>query len=132
MDSCIKGIHHAALKCCGMGEYEKTVAFYRDVLKLPVKRSWGEGVKSGIMLDTGAGLIEIFASGESRLETGSIRHFAFSVSDTDAVAEAVRRAGYAITDEPHDIVIPSEIPFPARIAFCIGPVGEEIEIFQEK
>ena len=31
-----------------------------------------------------------------------------------------------------DIVITSEPPFPARIAFCRGPLQEEIEFFQEK
>jgi glyoxylase I family protein len=34
--------------------------------------------------------------------------------------------------EPTDICIPSAAPYPARIGFCIGPVGEEIEFFQEK
>ena len=31
-----------------------------------------------------------------------------------------------------DIVIASEPPFPAKIAFCRGPLQEEIEFFQEK
>jgi glyoxylase I family protein len=31
--------------------------------------------------------------------------------------------------EPKDIVIASEPPYPARIGFCIGPVGEEVEFF---
>ena len=31
-----------------------------------------------------------------------------------------------------DIVIASEPPFPAKIAFCRGPLPEEIEFFQEK
>ncbi|MEI3049677.1 MAG: hypothetical protein ACLTEU_10860 [Roseburia inulinivorans] len=26
----------------------------------------------------------------------------------------------------------SNPPFPIRVAFCIGPVGEEIEFFQER
>jgi len=57
---------------------------------------------------------------------------AFAVKDVDACVEAVRAAGYEITVEPNDIVIPSNPPLPARIAFCIGPVGEEIEFFCEK
>ena len=39
---------------------------------------------------------------------------------------------YPITVEPKDIVIPSQPEFPVRVAFCNGPVGEEIEFFQEK
>ena len=30
-----------------------------------------------------------------------------------------------------DIVIKSEPEFHARMAFCFGPLGEEIELFQE-
>ena len=40
--------------------------------------------------------------------------------------------GYEVFTQPNDIVIGSVPPFPARIAFCHGPVGEEIEFFQEK
>lgn len=125
----ITGFHHVALKCRGLDEFEKTVAFYRDILGLSVERTWGEGNDSAVMLDTGAGLFEIFANGADRLGAGALRHLALDVEDTDACVEAVRRAGYRITEEPHDICIPSQPPYPARIAFCIGPVGEEIEFF---
>lgn len=128
----IKGIHHIALKCESITRFEKTVAFYRDLLGMPVLRSWGEGESTGMMLDTGAGVMELFAGGGDTLGYGSVRHFALATDDVDGCIEAVRAAGYKITEEPHDILIPSETPFPARIAFCIGPVGEEIEFFCEK
>lgn len=125
----ITGIHHIAIKCQGIDEYEKTVEFYRDVLGLPVARIWGEGENAGIMLDTGAGLFEIFANATDRPEVGPLRHIALATDDTDACVEAVRAAGYKITMEPTDICITSTPPYPARIAFCIGPVGEEVEFF---
>ena len=125
----ITGIHHVAIKCCGVAEFEKTVAFYRDVLGLSTARTWGEGENVGIMLDTGAGLFEIFANATDRPETGALRHIALAVEDTDACIEAVRAAGYKVTMEPTDICISSQPPYPARIAFCIGPVGEEVEFF---
>lgn len=128
----IKGIHHIALKCHGIEEFDKTVKFYSELLGLPVARRWGEGTGQGIMLDTGAGLLEIFANAEDYPTSSIVRHFAFDVEDTDACVEAVRAAGYKITMEPTDIVIASEIPYPARIAFCIGPVGEEVEFFKVK
>ncbi len=128
----ITGIHHIALKCRGVAEFEKTVAFYRDVLGLPAARTWGEGEEAGIMLETGGGLLEIFANGTEETGVGAVRHFAFAVADTDACVAAVRAAGYPITMEPSDIAIPSSPPYPARIAFCRGPVGEEIEFFQVK
>jgi len=125
----ITGVHHIALKACGTEAFQKTIHFYHEILGLPIVREWGEGAKIGMMLDTGAGLLEIFANGEDCPAQGPLRHLAFSVEDTDACIEAVREAGYEVTVEPKDIVIPSNPPYPARIAFCIGPVGEEIEFF---
>jgi len=124
----IKGIHHVSMKCSNQEEYEKTIHFYKDILGLPVKRSWN----AGIMLDTGAGLIEIFNDGEEKLDKGVIRHFAFAVDDADQCTDVVRKAGYEVFVEPKDVVIASMPPFPARVAFCYGPLGEEIEFFVEK
>ena len=131
MGSLICGIHHVALKCDGTAEFEKTLHFYQDVLGLEPVRSWGEGENAGAMLSTGDGLLEIFASGK-KLPQGAIRHFALCTERVDDCVAAVRAAGYPITVEPKDIVIASNPPFPARIAFCTGPVGEEIEFFQER
>ena len=128
----VNGVHHIALKAKGLEEYKKLFDFYHEILGLPVVRTWGEGENVGTMLDTGAGLMEIFANAEEELGQGAIRHMAFDVEDTDACVEAVRNAGYQITVEPTDIVIASCPPYPAKIAFCIGPVGEEIEFFQVK
>ena len=131
MGSLICGIHHVALKCDGTAEFEKTLHFYQDIFGLEPVRSWGEGENAGAMLSTGDGLLEIFASGR-KLPQGAIRHFALRTERVDDCVAAVRAAGYPITVEPKDIVIASNPPFPARIAFCTGPVGEEIEFFQER
>ena len=128
----ITGVHHIALKACGLEAFEKTVCFYHRILGMPIARTWGEGENVGMMIDTGAGLLEIFANAPDAPGQGALRHLAFAVEDTDACVEAVRAAGYQITTEPKDIVIGSVPPYPARIAFCIGPVGEEIEFFQVK
>ena len=132
MEQKIFGIHHIAIKACGVADYEKTIHFYHEVLGMPVVRTWGEGDGAGAMLDTGAGMMEIFANGDGYPGQGAIRHMAFAVKDVDGCVAAVRAAGYEITMEPKDIVIGSVPPYPARIAFCIGPVGEEIEFFAEK
>lgn len=128
----IKGIHHIAIKCENSEQFEKVVAFYSNILRMPILRKWGEGDGTGIMIDTGAGVMEIFASGGDALGYGSVRHFALACDDVDGCISAVRNAGYEITMEPTDIVIPAEIPFPARIAFCKGAAGEEIEFFCAK
>ena len=127
----ITGVHHIALKCRGMDEFQKTMTFYHEILGMPIVRTWGEAENSAAMLNTGAGMLEIFANAPDRLSAGALRHLAFAVEDTDVCVAAVRAAGYEITMEPTDIVIASEPPYPARIAFCIGPVGEEVEFFRE-
>ncbi len=123
----ITGIHHIAMKCNTAEEFEKEKDFYLNVLGLRVKREWA----AGIMIDTGIGLIEIFNSGGMH-DIGVLRHFALASDDTDDTVKRVRDAGYEVFVEPKDIVIPSDPELLARIAFCRGPQGEEIEIFQEK
>ena len=78
--SLISGIHHVAFKCRNEEEYKEAIHFYKDVLGLSVARSW----ETGIMLDTGAGLIEIFNNGGDPKEQGVIRHFALAAEDVDA------------------------------------------------
>lgn len=125
--SLVKGIHHVCLKCSG-AELDSVISFYKDVLGMEIARTWD----TGIMFDTGCGLIEVFTNGDELLPKGAIHHFALAVDDVDACVAAVTNAGYEVFDGPRDICIPSNPGFPARIAFCNGPLGEEIEFFQEK
>ena len=126
--SLIKGIHHVSMKCESAEEYQKVISFYKEVLEIPVARQWSEG----IMLDTGNGIIEIFNNGDKVVERGVIRHFAFATDSVDEYVEKIKKAGYEVFVEPKDIEIQSNPTFPARIAFCHGPLGEEIELFQER
>lgn len=126
--SLIKGIHHVSMKCSSPEKYQEEITFYRDILGIPVVREW----KNGIMLNTGNSLVEIFNDAEDILPTGTIRHFAFATDQVDACVKAVRDAGYEVFVEPKEVAIPSDPVFPARIAFCKGPLGEEIEFFQER
>lgn len=127
----IQGIHHVCIKC-KKDEVEKVKHFYGDLLGLPILRSWGEPELKGFMFDTGAGLIEVFTDAENDLPQGSIRHFAFKTGNVDECVKIVRESGYEITVDPKDVVMASNPPFPIRVAFCIGPVGEEIEFFEER
>lgn len=122
--SLIKGMHHISIKCCSSEEFDRVKAFYGDVLGLPIERTWD----TGVMFDTGCGLIEVFTNGESPLPQGAIRHVALLTDDVDACVAAVTAAGYEIFVGPKDI----EVPAHARIAFCHGPVGEDVEFFQER
>lgn len=128
----IKGIHHVSLKCNGFENFEKTVDFYKNILGMEEVRSWGTGSSSGAMLKAGQVLIELFANAEEQMPKGVVSHFAFAVKNVDECVAAVRKAGYEILIEPKDIEIQSTPVYPARIAFCIGPSGEEIEFFEER
>ncbi len=128
--SLIKGIHHVAIAAKSMEQYNKTVDFYCNILGMPVIRKWGSGESLGLMADTGAGVMEIFSLGDNPEAEGALKHIAFDVASADDCVNAVRNAGYQITVEPKDITIAADKPISARIAFCIGPVGEIIEFFQ--
>ena len=65
------------------------------------------------------------------MRKGAVRHFALKTDNVDMDAEKVRRAGYQFFIEPKNIIMDSIPPYSARIAFCFGPLGEEIELFQE-
>lgn len=132
MKKLISGTHHIALKASSAEAFEETVRFYHEILGMPFIRQWNQGARIGAMLDTGNSIMEISAGGDDMKASGSIRHFALATDDVDGVVEAVRKAGYTITVEPRDTALPTEPPFPIRIAFCVGPCGEEIEFFCEK
>lgn len=124
----ISGIHHVSMHCAAGEEYEKVLHFYCDVLGLTILREW----EGGVMLEAGSTLLEIFPKGNGVYAMGAIRHFAFTVEDVDALASAVQAAGYEVLIAPKDVVIPSNPPLHARVAFCRGVLGEEIEFFCEQ
>lgn len=124
----IKGIHHISMKCKNDAEYQKVRHFYAETLELSVFKE----CDNCTLFDTGAGMIEIFKDGKEDLEKGTIRHLAFSVDDADACAKKVKFAGYNVFVEPKDIQLGGDQLLKARIAFCKGPLGEEIEFFCQK
>ena len=124
----IKGIHHVSMKCGTSEEMEKVKDFYVRILGMHICREW----ESGVMIDSGSGLIEVFSNGEGEHIKGAIRHIAFLTDDVDETVSRVRNAGYTIFVEPADKVINSCPEYPFRMAFCYGPLGEEIEFFCER
>ncbi len=124
----IKGIHHISMKCGTQDAYRRAKDFYTETLGLKAVREWN----AGIMLSAGNCCIEIFCNGDGITEKGASRHFALLTDDIDALAQKIKNAGYPFLIEPDDRVIASDPPYPIRIAFCTGPLGEEIELFQER
>ena len=125
----IKGFHHVAVKA---SDFEKSYKFYTELLGLKCRNSWGEGDKRAMMLvaDDGSA-IELFAGGtKADAYTSPYIHIAFCVDDPDAFIEKVRAAGYGIKTEPKDMDVQGNPGFKARLAFCYGPDGEEVEFFK--
>ncbi len=122
------GFHHVAIK---VKNFDATVAMYKQVLGCEETAAWGEGTGRGIMLDTGDGAcFEVFASGSGEAPANGFYHIALRTTKLDEVVEKARAYGLTITTEPRDIVIASNPPLPARIAFFDGLDGESIELFQ--
>ena len=46
--------------------------------------------------------------------------------------EKVKAAGYDLFIEPNDRDIPSDSVYPIRMAFCYGPLGEQVEFYMER
>ncbi|WP_294239679.1 VOC family protein [Pseudobutyrivibrio sp.] len=124
----IKGIHHISMKCETEEELVRVKEFYMDILGLKICREWD----GGLMLDTGNGLIEIFTNQAGEHQLGVIRHMALLTEDVDGIVIKVREAGYEVFVEPNDVDIPANPVYPIRMAFCYGPLGEQIEFFCER
>ena len=126
----IRGIHHVCIRCNGDKQLDDVVNFYRDVMGIPVCRHWGSGTKKGAMLDTGDGIIELFADADEQLPRGVVEHFALRTDDVDKAVEAARSAGMKILIEPRDDEVAAvEGHVPLRIAFFEGPAHEKVELF---
>ena len=116
------------MKTCNDEEYRRAKSFYVDLLGLRIVKE----CEACLLLDTGSGIVEIFRNGVEPLGQGIIRHYAFAVDDVAACASLVEQAGYEVFIQPKSVNIGGDESFPAEVAFCKGPLGEEIEFFCQK
>ncbi len=47
----IKGLHHVALRCSNLDNYNETLDFYENIIGMKVKYSWGEGLYAATMME---------------------------------------------------------------------------------
>ena len=118
----IRGVHHTAI---GVRDMERSLAFYRDLLGLPVLRDWIEddrqidlivGLPDArlriVHLDAGAGgvveLIEYLSPRGKPLPPDfqqcdfAVTHLAFRVRGIQALYERLRAAGVRFTCPPQE------------------------------
>ena len=116
------------MKCQNDADYGNAKRFYIDILKLSVIKE----CENCILMDTANGIVEIFRNASETLPQGVIRHFAFAVNNIEEITKSVEKAGYEVFIKPKKINICNDPDFPATIAFCKGPLGEDVEFFQQE
>ena len=127
----LQGVHHVCLKVQGSRDYERAKTFYLKTLGFSLAREWGEGDGRGCMIQLGNCMLELMANGIPEQDAqGMYRHIAFRTEDVDGVFSLAVAAGCPVIMEPCDRNLGGD--YPIRIAFCTGPLGEELEFFQEK
>jgi glyoxylase I family protein len=126
----MRAIHHIALIC---SDYERSRAFYRDILGLPVIREvWrAERLSWKCDLDAGNAQIELFSFPDpparpSRPEACGLRHLAFLVDDLDA--EVARLDAAEVICEPIRI----DEYTSQRFTFFADPDGLPLELYESK
>ena len=132
-----KGVHHISIAVADREVYERTVAFYRDVLGFSFVRSWGNPPRHITMLDAGNCILEIVFGAEGS-GIGTFAHVALSVErpeDVDSVLQACVEAGCKVTRPAADVDTFEDgedgakgKPLHMRFAFCFGLAGEQLEI----
>ena len=127
----VTGIHHINLRACGRDTWEKTVAFYTEVMGFTLYRQWDGRNGRNVMLKTGNCILEIMEEDMKR-ENGVIDHFALETDDVAGLIEKVREYGCVIDKEAKSVVLHSEPEMPIDFAFFYGLCGEYVEIFKER
>ena len=123
------GLHHIAMNVRSLKD---TIAFY-EAIGCSFVRAWPADAPKTAMVDAGGVCLEFFENDLGDPEADAVLpHLAFRSNDVDGDFAAALAAGATVRTEPRDVVLPSEKPFPARIAFVFGINGEVVEFFQEK
>ena len=129
------GLHHVALACV---DFDRSLAFYVDLLGCQPKLQWSTDRGRAVMLDPGGGnYVELFerpAAGDAPAEA-RLLHLCLRCDNLDEVVARLRGADVNITVQPKDVPLDNQAPdqkpqITVRLAFFTGPDGEIIELMQ--
>lgn len=132
----IKGMGYAHMAIAAR-DFEKSLAFYQS-LGLKIYTQWGEKTAGGdsriALLDMGDGsLIELFSKPDLPAPGAGtpFLHFAFSVQNVDEAYRIALEAGAIALKPPREMPLDSHpLRMTLRVAFVLGPSGEELEFFK--
>lgn len=124
----LTGIHHVAVK---VADFDRAVKFYTD-MGLRFVRSWSDPAKKAAMLDTGAGIVELFSGGPESAPEGFYVHLALASSDVDADFQKALSHGAKPHKDPADyhINVDAGSKMDVRIGFVVSPTGEILEFIK--
>ena len=126
----VTGLHHVSLST-SPEDYPKALRLYRDLLGFEMICEAAPPAPDALaMLAMGNTVLELIPDGGGAAGSGPLAHIALATDDVDELLEEVRAAGYDVTMEPEDFVLPNGVSI--RIAFFRGPAGESVELVREK
>ena len=126
------GLHHVALN---VADFDATIRFYVEGLGLNVHYEWvmSRGSRAAMLGGVNGTNIEVFETpGRPEPVDGAITHFALRTDNVDRAYAAALEAGARPETEPINFALSGSPPAIARIAFCRGLDGEQIEFFQSE
>ena len=113
-------------------DFEKAVAFYRDVLGLPIEADWSSPQGRCVVLAVEKATIEIIDQAQAAMidavevgqrVSGKVR-FAFEFADVKTSVAAAKESGAAVVHGP------VETPWKDVNARLVGPDGMQMTFFQ--
>lgn len=111
--------------------YPEALAFYRDVLGLPVRLAWDEPTGSGAILEAGAGTLEVVSPEQAALideiEVG--RRIAGPVRLALEVEDSARTAAELVAGGAEELAPATETPWGDLNARVRAPDGMQLTLF---
>jgi guanine deaminase len=111
--------------------YPEALAFYRDVLGLPVRLAWDEPTGSGAILEAGAGTLEVVSSEQAdlidKIEVG--RRIAGPVRLALEVEDSARTATELVAGGAEELAPATETPWGDLNARVRAPDGMQLTLF---